>query len=99
MFVGQAQKWVNVTLKDVFTFGEARLPGFGHIYQFCHVPLDNIFIQYLAPYHPPKLSARWSRIRDYQEYWGFQRWIRNSFTTGPLDTEFLIWLGKTPSCS
>ena len=97
LYIGQAQKWINMTLKYIFTFRQSRLPGFSSLYSLCHVPLDNIFIEYLAPYNPPKLSTSWSRITDYSEYLNFQQWVRVHFTTIPLDTEFLIWLGKTPS--
>jgi hypothetical protein len=97
MYIGQAQKWINMTLKYVFTFGETRLPGFSKLYPFCHVPLDNIFMDYLAPYNPPSLSVRWSRITDYDEYLHYQQWVRERFANIPLDTEFLIWLGRAPS--
>ena len=97
LFVGQAQKWINMTFKYVFTFGEERLPGFTHLYPYCHVPLDNIFIDYLRPYNSPKLSTRWSRLTHYDEYLQFQYWIRRHFAPLPLDTEFMMWLGRTPS--
>jgi hypothetical protein len=44
-FVGQAQKWVNMTMKYIFTVGEQRIPGFDLVYTYCHVPLDNILLE------------------------------------------------------
>ena len=96
MYLGHAQKWINMTFTYAFTFGESRLPGFRKRYPFCHVPLDNIFIDRLASYHPPSRSVRWSRITNYDEYVHVQRWVREHFASIPLDTEFRIWLGTMP---
>jgi len=52
LHVGQAQKWINMAFKYIFTLGEQRLPGFGHLYGFCHVPLDNILIGHMQQYGP-----------------------------------------------
>lgn len=95
MFVGQAQKWINMTFKYIFTVGEQRLPGFRQLYQFCHVPLDNILLQRLQPYGPPQLLGRWSRLDNYPEYLAYQRWIRQQFSLLPLDVEFFLWLGRS----
>jgi hypothetical protein len=35
--VGHAQKWLNMALKYAFVMGEQRIPGFHHLYDFCHV--------------------------------------------------------------
>ena len=92
-YVGQAQKWVNMTLKYIYTFGEERIPGFGPAYPHCHMPLDNIILKKLAHYEFPKLTCAWSRLDDYDEYLNRQVWIRNNFSLVPLDVEFSLWLG------
>lgn len=93
--VGQAQKWINMTLKYIFTCGENRIPGFTGIYPYCHVPLDNILLEKLEKYNFPRFSCAWSRINNYGEYLERQRWIRQTFNNSvPLDVEFLLWLGK-----
>jgi hypothetical protein len=91
--VGQAQKWLNMTLKYVYTMGDQRLPGYGHLYPFAHSPLDNIMLRQLNMIgDPPELSAPWSRISDYDEYLRFQRWMRACFTgSAPLAVEFHLW--------
>lgn len=94
LHVGQAQKWLNMALKYVYTFGERRLPGFASRYPQCHVPLDSVLLNRLASYSLPRLSTSWSRLSDYNEYARFQRCIRQAFTIAPLDVEFLLWLGK-----
>lgn len=92
--VGQAQKWLNMTFKYIFTMGERRVPGFNALYPLCHIPLDRIVIACLRRYGAPKLRCAWSRLNDYDEYLAYQRWIRQRFTLAPLDVEFVVWLGK-----
>jgi len=92
---GQAQKWINMTYKYVFTLGEDRLPGFAHLYSLCHVPLDIKIINNLEKFNPPVLSTRWSRIDDHQEYMAYQKWVRKSFSIVPLDVEFIAWPGNS----
>jgi hypothetical protein len=96
MYIGQAQKWVNMALKYIFTVGEERVPGFQAVYPFCHIPIDSILMQQFQPYHPPSLPDRWSRIDDYNQYLMYQHWIRQQFSRLPLDIEFLLWLKKVP---
>lgn len=93
-YIGQAQKWINMAFKYIFTIGEQRLPGFGHLYPFCHVPLDNILIAQMQPYKSPQLIGRWSRLDSYAEYLAYQQWVRQRFPIPPLDVEFFLWLGK-----
>jgi hypothetical protein len=91
--IGQAQKWLNMTLKYIYTFGERRLPGYAHLYPFGHVPLDNIMLGQLSSLPKcPQLSTSWSRIQNYDEYLQFQRWVRTTFAgSSPLAVEFHMW--------
>ena len=90
--IGQAQKWLNMAFKYVYVFGEARIPGFAGLYRLGHVPLDNIILDRLAEFEAPALACSWSRLRDYDEYLGFQRWIRHEFPdSAPLAVEFHLW--------
>jgi hypothetical protein len=59
---GEAQKWVNMSLKYIYTMGEDRIPGFGAAYAFCHAPLDNDVLNALWQYGFNGLSKAWSRI-------------------------------------
>jgi hypothetical protein len=93
-FVGQAQEWINMTLKYMFTFGEQRIPGYEKARPHCHAPIDNILLQKLKKYGFPPLNCAWSRLDDYEEYLNRQKWIRETFGEGPLDIEFRLWLGN-----
>jgi hypothetical protein len=87
---GQAQKWINMTFKYIYTLGEERISGYSKIYEFCHAPIDNIVIERLTREGMPKLRQAWSRI-DYDEYLRCQQWIRDNFEVAPLDVEFRAW--------
>jgi hypothetical protein len=90
--VGQAQKWLNMAVKYVFAFGEERLPGYSGVFALAHIPLDNIILNRLAPYGVPRLATPWSRIGNYAEYLGIQRWVRSTFPDStPLAVEFALW--------
>jgi hypothetical protein len=80
-----------------FVMGESRIAGFGEVYPFCHAPLDNIFVSHLKQYGFSNLPCAWSRIDDYDQYLGYQRWIRERFASRfvPLDVEFLLWVHET----
>ncbi len=89
--VGQAQKWINMTLKYVYVIGEDRIPGYEHLYKFCHAPLDRILIDALSGKGFEPLGCAWSRLDDYGEYLERQRWIRATFEKPPLDVDFELW--------
>ena len=92
--VGQAQKWLNMTLKYVFVFGEAYLPGYAGFYRFCHVPIDNILLDTRAFAGLNSFKERWSRIVDYEDYLAFQFAVRERFPEwAPLAVEFWAWQG------
>jgi len=90
---GQAQKWVNMTLKYVFVVGEARVSGLGKALQFAHVPVDNIVLSAWGGRGMPTLDVAWSRMDDYSDYAKLQEWIRKKFRPRtPLEAEFGDWL-------
>ncbi|MDO8587334.1 MAG: hypothetical protein Q7T82_09865 [Armatimonadota bacterium] len=93
-FVGQAQKWINMTLKYIFTMGEERVQGFAGLYGYCHVPIDNIILNALMEHGFPGLPCSWSRLDDYDLYLEHQKWVRQHFELLPLDVEFRLWMGE-----
>jgi hypothetical protein len=88
----KGQKWINMALKYVYVFGEERIPGFRHLYRFCHIPIDNVMLEKLGKWHAPKLSKNWSRADDYDEYFRLQKWVRDKFPgSPPLAVEFALY--------
>jgi hypothetical protein len=91
---GQAQKWLNMTLKYVFAMGESRLPGYTPHYSFAHIPIDNVFVTAAKAIGGPDLPMPWSRLDDYSAYFRLQEGYREMFApSAPLAAEFKLWLG------
>jgi len=94
LYIGQAQKWINMSLKYIYTLGEERVPGFMELYPLCHIPLDRIMLKALESYGLPRMNKPWTRMDNYKEYLDIQIWVRKRFDLPPLDVEFLLWQGK-----
>jgi hypothetical protein len=90
-YIGQSQKWLNMSIKYAFTLGESYIPGFQPLYGYCHVPIDNIIIQALQRYGFQGFRDSWSRVDSYEDYFERQQWIRARFRIAPLDVEFRLW--------
>ena len=91
MTVGQAQKWVNMTMKYLFV---ADVPGAADTFYFCHVPVDSYIIgaaeEQLKLKRPP---LPWSKMDDYREYAEYERQIRMRLgNVAPLEWEFKTWI-------
>lgn len=94
-YIGQAQKWINMTLKYIFVLGDECIPGFNDLYLFCHIPLDRIVIGELKKLKDsglPKINWEWSQLKNYDDYLKIQKWVRDNSFLIPLDLEFKIWL-------
>ena len=86
---GQAQKWLNMTIKYLYMYGGTDLSS---IINYCHVPLDNyVFNIAKRIFNISFPNKRWSRITDYNEYMDYQYKLRNSVYSeriAPLKWEF-----------
>lgn len=90
--IGQAQKWINMTLKYLFALGESRVNGISKNYEFFHIPIDNIIQEKLEKEGIEKLKERWSRIKQYSNYLDYQKKVREHFAGQiPLDVEFKLF--------
>jgi len=89
---GQAQKWINMTLKYMFAIGDNIIDGIDRNYDYFHIPLDNIIQNKLLEHNINRIATRWSRIDDYQTYFQYQIQVRNTFIGQiPLDVEFRLF--------
>lgn len=92
IYIGQAQKWINMTLKYLFALGETRIAGITKNYEYFHFPLDNIIIQKLENMASGKFKVAWSRIDNYNVYLEYQHQMRKTFAGQiPLDVEFRLY--------
>jgi len=100
---GQAQKWINMSLKDAFLLvrldkAEGRLrkltESFERVYKFCHAPLDGIVMDELKNDGGEVPSTSWSKL-DYPEYHELQGQMKDMAHGEPLlDFEFRLWLKR-----
>ncbi len=93
--IGQAQKWLNMTLKYLYVLGEDRVPGINLNYQYFHMPIDNI-IQDAMPTLKKKPNVKtfetWSKIDNYKDYLDFQQKIKQEFKDKiPMNVEFELF--------
>lgn len=84
-YYGQAQKWINMTLKYISMFEHKLVEN---QYEFFHIPIDNYIIEITGL----KITVAWSRISNYDEYLEYQERFRNKYIGIPLDNEFKLWL-------
>lgn len=102
--IGQAQKWVNMTLKYLWLLN--ALPT-GVEPEYLHVPVDSYIIKIayskkvtfkyaLELEDKPKES--WSKLSEYEEYFKIQKAIRKAIKTNatnetiPIKWEALAWI-------
>lgn len=87
LFVGQSQKWINMTIKYLFIFKE-ELNIKDEIFLYTHIPIDNIILEKL---NYKKFKTSWSRIKSYEEYFSFQEEIRLKYKI-PFEIEFNLFM-------
>lgn len=90
--VGQAQKWINMSIKYAIALGERRVPEFCRVYDVAHVALDNVVLERLTELGMSPLGCAWSRLDDYGQYMGCQQWVRDHFQDICLvEVEYRLW--------
>jgi hypothetical protein len=95
LYVGQAQKWVNMTLKYLYVLVPDVIEPF---YQYLHIPLDNYIIDIAKKQYGIKpLPCAWSRIENYHQYLDYEEKLMEVIDGNPLDWEFEKWLESARS--
>jgi hypothetical protein len=69
---GQAQKWINMSLKYWLLFGESKIPKIEINSKFFHIPIDSIIQERFFNKNLPA----WSKIKTYEEYFWYQQDFR-----------------------
>ncbi len=100
--IGQAQKWINMTMKYIYVMGDKYISGYDPLYKFCHTPLDERILTKLRSDENFTdilclRDLRWSKLDDYKCYLNIQNRVRDSFKDEtPLDVDFRLWpIGST----
>ncbi len=99
MHYGQAQKWVNMTLKYLFAVGSVGIEDIGNIsraYSWAHMPIDRIIVNQLRKVgfpHGLLPKGSWSKMNQ-QDYSELQLNLREYFADECLmAVEFRLWKG------
>lgn len=95
---GQAQKWLNMTMKYFAVLGHPLLEA---VYPFLHVPVDSIIYKQAASFGVPRpQSTAWSRL-DRNQYKEYQNRLREKIhqacgtSYAPLDWEVDAWIERS----
>jgi hypothetical protein len=89
---GQAQKWINMSLKYMSALGNTIIIGVEKNYKYFHIPVDNIIQDKLKNHNINRIPISWSRIDNYDVYLSYQIELRNKFSDQiPLDVEFRLF--------
>jgi hypothetical protein len=92
--VGQAQKWINMSIKNGIALGDRLNPGLSCVYDVAHVALDQVVLSSLKREKKmPRglIEGSWSKLTDYQKYMACQEWIRENLPGIPVEEEFRLW--------
>ena len=91
---GQAQKWVNMTIKYLYMLNEHT---FDKVFDFLHIPVDNYIFKAVKEELGIKNPKKpWSKLGE-KKYFEYQKAIREELKKmkySPLLWEFKTWLKK-----
>ncbi len=83
--IGQAQKWINMTLKYWLLLGESRISDIEKNAEYFHIPIDRIIQNNFFG----KNNSAWSKIVKYKEYFKYQEEFREKYPNEiPIVFEF-----------
>lgn len=87
--IGQAQKWINMTLKYWLLFGGKRIQSIELNSMYFHIPID-MYVQ--TKMFKEKNPQPWSKIKDYEDYFKYQKRHRaKNGNNSPLLDEFIFF--------
>lgn len=81
---GQAQKWLNMTIKYLYVLGESPLES---AFAYLHAPIDKIVFEKSGVAKP---NVTWSSWDKYDEYLNYQKELRKKYGN-PFIWEFGFW--------
>lgn len=90
MSIGQAQKWLNMTLKYLIVLEDNAIIKNK---KYFHIPIDNIIQDIIKDkYKIKRLQSAWSQIKDYPLYLKYQDEFRNKLqNTCPINKEMVLF--------
>ena len=96
--IGQAQKWVNMSLKYIYAVGDKYIPNASLNHIFYHIPIDSIIQEKLEHFGVSSLEMPWSKLDEIFRYELFQKECRSIFQNKILiDVEMELFNETTQS--
>lgn len=94
--VGQAQKWINMSLKYLYCFtADAQSGLVKETFSQCHTPIDRYVMKNASSWHDIKpLPVVWSKLNDYKMYLDYQsslKSIADKKGITQLELDFELW--------
>ena len=101
-YIGQAQKWINMSFKyvyllqlaDLLDVSKTSIDILKHNHMYFHLPIDNIVLQHQTVkrmYSKHLGDTAWSRIEDYSKYLAFQKSLQEAIEIPLIVFEGQIW--------
>lgn len=88
---GQAQKWINMTIKYLYLFGGYT---FDSVFEELHIPVDNYILDIAnKKLGIDKPKTPWSKWNE-EQYRNYQNEIKSKIKIAPLRWEFENWLNE-----
>lgn len=85
--IGQAQKWINMTLKYWLVFGDEKINSISKNFKYFHIPIDSYVQKGIFGFW--KNPKPWSKIREYEDYFLYQTEFRKRYENEiPIEYEF-----------
>lgn len=97
MTIGQAQKWINMSLKYFYAIGDDKIPGISTNYHLFHIPIDTIIQEKLIKEKgiqtiDSQCGNTWSGMDSYDVYIKYQEDVRRKLLDEiPMDVEFRLF--------
>lgn len=93
--IGQAQKWLNMSVKYLLSLAEAGVYELSqpcNLWEVAHAPLDDFILKATGAYDGVPTCYPWSQMADYALYMSVQKWIRKKYPcASALDIEFHVY--------
>ena len=92
LFYGQAQKWLNMTLKNLYVYSKCNDTklDMNKLVPYMHVPIDSIIINEAKKIGVEAPSASWS-IMDKDEYISYQEELRKMIKKKSPHEDPILW--------
>lgn len=91
--IGQAQKWINMSLKYWLLMGESRIEHIDKNPEFFHIPIDRNVLEKMLG----EKDIAWSKMSEYDKYLELQKKHRKKNSGNPPIIDEIKFFNETES--